>query len=127
MRVKCVMFAAALGLTACGGENSNPNAGKSLETFEISGGPQRYIVNIFDQGSGRRQITVKSAGYRGLDRGEGELALRVASQAAERANCGNGKGVRILPETALYQDRNEGFSALSRGGNIWQFTGMCGG
>lgn len=116
-----------IALAGCAPEGERERVQRGLETFEISGGPQRYLVDILDEGNGRRQIIVSSAGYRGLDRGEGSRALGVASQAAERAQCNGGQGVRVLPDTAIYYERDEGFNALGRSSNTWQFKGICGG
>ncbi|MEM7238019.1 MAG: hypothetical protein AAF501_09370 [Pseudomonadota bacterium] len=118
---------AAIGLVLLAGCGDGERVQRGLETFEISGGPQRYLVDILDEGNGQRQIIVSSAGYRGLDRGEGTRALSVARQAAEKAQCNTGQGVRVLPDTAIFYEKDQGFSALGRGSNSWQFKGLCGG
>ncbi|MBY8975329.1 hypothetical protein KHP62_05905 [Rhodobacteraceae bacterium NNCM2] len=127
MRSIHILLASALIVAGCATKEERQAAGKRLETVEVAGGPQRYIVDFYDQGNGQRLILVSSAGYRGLDRGEGELAFRVATQAGERSDCGDGKGVRVAPETANYVEQDRGFNALSRGGAVWQFKGYCGG
>lgn len=112
-------------LSACGGGEGESR----LETIEVTGGQQRYLVDFYDRGAGQRQILVSSAGYRGMDRSEGNVAFQVASQAGERAVCANGQGVRVLPDTANFVPQSDGFSPIANasGGNVWQFRGVCGG
>ncbi|MEM7178385.1 MAG: hypothetical protein AAF503_11840 [Pseudomonadota bacterium] len=114
-------------LSACA-EGGGKGDGR-LETIEVTGGQQRYLVDFFNRGGGERQILVSSAGYRGLDRSEGNLAFQVASQAGQRAACADGQGVRVLPDSATYVPQSDGFSPIANasGGNVWQFRGVCGG
>ena len=111
-------------VAACSGEPRE--ASLSLQSVEVTGGQQRYVVDFFDQGEGVRHIQVSSLGFRQIDRAEGQLAYRMALQAAEVVVCGQGKGVRVLPETALFQETDRSQGALSRGGAVWQFKGRCG-
>ncbi|MEM9100609.1 MAG: hypothetical protein AAGC79_19050 [Pseudomonadota bacterium] len=115
----------ALGLAACANTEGAKDA--RVETFEISGGPQRYLVDVLDRGQGNRTLVVRSAGFRGLDRGEGELAFRVAGQAAAQVECGGGKGIGLIPESARYQDETANVGPGTRGRNVWIFQGKCGG
>ena len=116
-----------IGVLAIGLLAGCASGGKStLQTVEVTGGQQRYVVDFIDQGGGVRHIVVSSLGYRQMDRAEGELAFRMASQAAEVASCANGKGVRVLPETAIFQESDRSQGALARGGAVWQFKGRCG-
>ncbi|MEM7509093.1 MAG: hypothetical protein AAF415_20425 [Pseudomonadota bacterium] len=109
-------------LAACGGGDGDIK----LRTVEVVGGQQRYAVDFIDQGGGVRHIVVNSLGYRSIDRSEGALAYRIASQAADTIQCANGRGVNVLPETAIFQESDRSQGALSRGGAIWQFKGRCG-
>lgn len=109
-------------VAACGSSAD----GSKLQRIEVAGGQQRYVVDFIDQGGGVRHIVVNSLGYRSLDRSEGGLAYRVASQAADTIQCANGQGVNVLPETAIFQESDRSQGALSRGGAIWQFKGRCG-
>ncbi|MEM0924059.1 MAG: hypothetical protein AAGI13_13505 [Pseudomonadota bacterium] len=110
-------------LTACSGDTGGPPA---LQSVEVTGAQQRYVVDFIDQGGGLRHIVVSSQGFRQMDRAEGELAFRMASQAAEVVACANGRGVRVLPETRIFQESDRSQGALSRGGAVWQFKGRCG-
>ncbi|MEL6478044.1 MAG: hypothetical protein AAFR17_12030 [Pseudomonadota bacterium] len=114
---------ALMALASCGPAGEGPPA---LQTVEVTGGQQRYVVDFVDQGGGLRHIVVSSLGYRQMDRAEGELAFRMAAQAAEVVSCANGQGVRVLPETRVFQETDRSQGALSRGGAIWQFKGRCG-
>lgn len=117
----CLSLTLLAGLAACGG-----GQGGSLQSFEIVGGQQRYLVDIFDQGEGVRDIVVSSQGYRALQQSDASVAFSVAQQAADRIPCANGQGVRVLPSTGFFQDDSRS-GALSRGGAFWQFKGRCGG
>ncbi|MEM0942867.1 MAG: hypothetical protein AAGI70_02870 [Pseudomonadota bacterium] len=122
MRVLAIL--SALALAACaGGEGQQTQ----LETFQVVGGQQRFVVDILDQGQGVRQIVVSSAGYRGLQRDDAAAAFVAAQQAGEQARCGEGQGVRVLPDSAFFIDETQAAGGLNRGAAAWRFRGRCGG
>ena len=111
-------------LAACaGGEGGEAR----VQTIEITGGPQRYFVDVVDRGQGNRTLVVRSAGFRGLDRGEGQLAFGVAGQAAAQFDCGANRGIALIPETARFQDDTGNVGPAIQGRNVWIFQGKCGG
>jgi len=98
-----------------------------LQTVEVLGGRQRYFVDIVDQGGGVRHLIVRAAGYRGFDRSEGDVAYDAAQRAGAVIDCGEGRGLRVLPDTALFIETDQSSGALARGQPVWRFKGRCGG
>ncbi|MEM8792092.1 MAG: hypothetical protein AAGE80_10775 [Pseudomonadota bacterium] len=125
MIARFAVLTVAAALMGCAGDGSGGSA--RIETFEISGGPQRYLVDVLDQGQGNRMLIVRSAGFRGFDRGEGDLAFRVAGQAAAQAQCAGGRGIGLIPSSARFQDETANLGPGTGGRNVWIFQGKCGG
>lgn len=99
--------------------------GSGLETFEIRQLGRRFVVRLFDRGAGQRVVTVAARSYRGVDRADLRVAFSAASEAGLQVSCGNEQGLRVLPDSARFQEAGRR-SAFTSGEAAWVFQGRCG-
>ena len=126
--------AAALLLTraACASEPAGDaprveGEGTNLRTVEVRQGGKRYLVYFFNRGAGAQRVTVRTTGFRPLDRSSGQAALEAAAAAGDQIDCGNGAPVRIDPETAFFEEQDRAGPGALGGQASWTFQGQCGG